>query len=166
MRLHDRSLQQNISVAGSPGSGMGFEQWCRFIFRAVTRPAGAACPDNVVETAADGESLYIDFGHLKRQVPLAHVLDQLGLLSPLRDSGPQRRCACPLHRGDARGRTFSENLDDHVFQCFDPKCGQKGDIIDLWSGVRGLGLRTAALDLARTFGVELAPRHRTEKKHG
>jgi DNA primase len=41
--------------------------------------------------------------------------------------------ACPLHRGDARGRTFSVNLDDHVLHCFDKGCGQHGDVIDLWA---------------------------------
>jgi len=91
----------------------------------------AACTDTVAEADAVGESAYLDFAHLKQQLPLARVFEQLGLSSRLRGSGPQRRCACPLHRGDARGRTFSVNLDDNVFQCFDKKCAQKGDVIDL-----------------------------------
>jgi DNA primase len=94
------------------------------------------------------------------------VLDQLGWSSRLRGSGPQRRCSCPLHRGDARGRTFSVNLDDNVFQCFDNKCAQKGDVIDLWASVKGLSLREAALDLAHTFGLGPAPRNGTEKRNG
>src|SRR6266536_1315181 len=123
----------------------------------------AACTDTVADAAAVGESTYLDFAHLKRQLPLARVLDQLGLTTRLRGSGPQRRCACPLHRGDARGRTFSVNLDVQVFQCFDKKCGRQGDIIDLWAAVHGLTLRQAALDLVRTFGLEPAPRRGTEK---
>src|SRR5262249_30294119 len=103
----------------------------------------AACTDTVAETESVGESSYLDFAHLKRQLPLTRVLDQLGLSARLRGSGPQRRCACPLHRGDTRGRTFSVNLDDNVFQCFDNKCGQKGDVIDLWACVKGLSLREA-----------------------
>ena len=79
---------------------------------------------------------------------------------------PQRRCACPLHRGDARGRTFSVNLDENVFQCFDARCGKKGDVIDLWAAVHGQSLRAAALDLVRTFGLEPAPRGGTEKRNG
>jgi DNA primase len=94
------------------------------------------------------------------------VLDQLGLTSRLQGRGPQRRCACPLHRGDRRGRTFSVNLDEHVFQCFEAKCGQKGDVIDLWSALHGQTLREAALDLVRTFGLEPAPRVGTEKRNG
>jgi DNA primase len=109
---------------------------------------------------------HIDFAHLQRQLPLARVLDQLGLSARLRGHGPQRRCACPLHRGDARGRTFSVNLDEQVFHCFDQQCARKGDVIDLWAAVHGLSLREAALDLVRTFGLEPAPRSGTEKRHG
>jgi len=58
------------------------------------------------------------------------------------------------------------NLDANVFQCFDSRCGHKGDVIDLWAAVHGLSLREAALDLVRTFGLEPAPRQRTEKRNG
>ncbi len=126
----------------------------------------AACTDTVAEAESVGESVSIDFVHLKRQLPLARVLDQLGLSARLCGDGPQRRGACPLHRGDARGRTFSVNLDANVFQCFDKRCGQKGDVIDLWSQVKGMSLREAALDLVRTFGLEPAPRGGTEKRNG
>jgi transposase len=135
-----------------------------------TRPARsvvtAACTDTVGEAEAVGESTPVDFAHLKRQLPLAQVLDQLGLTARLRGSGPQRRGPCPLHRGDARGRTFSVNLDANVFHCFDKQCGQKGDVIDLWAAVHSLSPRAAALDLVRTFGLEPAPRHGTEKRNG
>ena len=109
---------------------------------------------------------YLDLAHLKHQLPIARVLDQLGLSEQRRGRGPQRRCPCPLHRGDARGRPFSVNLDANVFQRFDKKCGQKGDVIDLWAAVKGLSLRAAALDLVHTFGLEPAPRHGTEKRYG
>jgi transposase len=140
-------------------------------------PAGPAEPEvtaggsltSTASIAADrgaGESLYVDFAHLKSQLPLTRVLDQLGLTARLRGQGMQKRCACPLHRGDARGRTFSVNLEANMFQCFARECGRKGDVIDLWSAARGLSLREAALDLVRTFGLEPAPRSGTEKRHG
>jgi hypothetical protein len=125
----------------------------------------AACTDSVAEPTAVGEGPYLDFAHLKRQLPLARVLDQLGLSARLRGRGPQRRGPCPLHRGDARGRTFSVNLDANVFQCFDKRCGQKGDVIDLWAAAKGLSLRAAALDLVHTFGLEPAPCAGTEKRN-
>jgi hypothetical protein len=124
----------------------------------------AARNSTVPQSAIVDESIVIDFAHLKRLLTMARVLDQLGLASRLRGSGPQRRCTCPLHRGDARGRTFSVNLDKNVFQCFDAACAKKGDVIDLWASVKGLSLRQAAIDLVRTFNLEPAPA--TEKRHG
>jgi transposase len=126
----------------------------------------AACADSVADRAARGESSSLDFAHVKRQLPITRVLDQVGLSARLRGHGPQRRGPCPLHRGDVRGRTFSVNLDDNVFQCFDAACGRRGDVIDLWAALRGLSLRAAALDLVRTFALEPAPRHGTEKRNG
>ncbi len=126
----------------------------------------AACADSVAETAARGESSFVDFAQVKAQLSLVQVLDQLGLLTRLRGNGPQRRGACPLHRGDGRGRTFSVNLEANVFQCFDKTCGQKGDVIDLWAALHGLSLREAALDLVRTFGLEPSARPATEKRNG
>jgi transposase len=113
-----------------------------------------------------GAGPFIDFAHLKSQLPLARVLEHLGLTPRLRGTGRQCRCACPIHRGDARGRTFSVNLDDNVFHCFDKGCGKQGDVIDLWAELHHLGLREAALDLVQTFGLEPAPARGTEKRHG
>jgi transposase len=134
--------------------------------RPVRSVVTAACTDTVTDPDTVGEGTAVDFAHLKRQLPLARALDQLGLAERLRGRGAQRRGPCPLHRGDARGRTFSVNLDANVFQCFDKQCGQKGDVIDLWAAVHGLPLRAAALDLVRTFGLEPAPRPGTEKRNG
>jgi hypothetical protein len=146
--------------AADPAAGHTPDPWPA---EKVVTAAGA---DSVAEATPVGEGTYLDFAHLQRQLPLARVLDQLGLSARLRGHGPQRRCACPLHRGDARGRTFSVNLDANVFQCFDKQCARKGDVIDLWAAVHGLSLREAALDLVRTFGLEPAPRSGTEKRHG
>ena len=44
-------------------------------------------PERSVVTAARPNSLAIDFGHLKQQLPLARVLDQLGISDRLRGSG-------------------------------------------------------------------------------
>jgi transposase len=135
-----------------------------------TKPASprvtTACADSVAGRAEIGQDAYLDFAYLKKQLPLIRVLDQLGWSDRLRGKGAQRRCACPLHRGEARSQTFSVNLDENVFHCFAKQCGRKGDIIDLWAAVHGYDLREAALDLARTFGLEPAPRSGTEKRHG
>jgi transposase len=124
----------------------------------------AACEATVASPGEVGEGTYLDFAHLKSQLPLSRVLDQLGLSARLRGGGAQRRCACPIHRGDGRGRTFSVNLSENVFCCFDARCGKKGDVIELWAALRQMSLREAALDLVRTFGLRPAPA--TEKRNG
>jgi transposase len=109
---------------------------------------------------------YVDFAHLKKQLPIERVLDHLGLTSRLRGQGPQRRGPCPIHRGDGRGRTFGVHLADNVFQCFDKACAKKGDVIDLWASVNGMSLRDAALDLVGTFNLEPAPDTNQRRGHG
>jgi transposase len=125
----------------------------------------AACPPNLPHDSPVDERTPLDFVHLKRQLPIATVLDHLGLTPRLRGPGAQRRCACPIHRGDGRGRTFSVHLEQNAFQCFDAKCAAKGDVIDLWACVKKMPLRDAALDLVRTFHLEPSPRG-TEKRNG
>jgi transposase len=122
-------------------------------------------PERSVVTAARPSSPAIDFAHLKQQLPLARVLDQLGITGTMRGGGEQRRGPCPIHRGDGRGKTFSVHLGDNVFQCFDAKCAKKGDVIDLWASVKGMSLRQAAIDLVNTFALEPTP-PRTEKRNG
>jgi transposase len=136
------------------------------VLEPATSVVTAACDDTVAVVEAVAQTTAIDFAHLKRQLPLARVLEHWGLSARWRGSGPQRRCACPLHRGDARGRTFSVNLDSNVFHCFDTSCGQHGDVIDLWAALYHLSLRDAAIDLVQTFGLESAPISGTEKRHG
>jgi DNA primase len=126
----------------------------------------AACAGTVPAAGHPGEGTFIDFAHLKGQLPMARILEHLGLSSRLRGSGPQRRCACPIHRADGRGRTFSVNLEENVFHCFDARCGEEGDVIDLWAALHHLELRAAALDLVQTFGLEAAPGRGTEKRDG
>ncbi len=117
--------------------------------------------------AASASAPWIDFAHVKTQLPLQRVLEHLDLLADLRGRGSQRRGPCPVHahNGQRRGRTFNVHLDQNVFHCFDPKCAIKGDVIDLWAAVKGLPLRDAALDLVRTFALEPAAPG-TENRHG
>jgi transposase len=131
-------------------------------------PAGSVVTAAWTEILPDRDPIddgtFIDFEHLKRQLPIARVLEHLGV-SP-RGTGPQRRCACPIHRADGRGRTFTINLDQNVFHCFDKNCAAKGDVIDLWAALHHLSLRQAAIDLVRTFHLEPAPAQGTEKRNG
>ena len=116
--------------------------------------------------AEPGENTFVDFAHVKAQLPIARVLEHLNLTRKLHGAGAQKRCACPIHRPDSRGRTFSVNLDDNVFQCFSANCQKKGDVIDLWAALHRQDLRQAALDLVHTFALEPAPSKPTEKRNG
>jgi transposase len=75
-------------------------------------PAGSvATATGGTSVAQPGPGVWLDFAHLKRQLPMSRVLDHLGLTTRLKGGGPQRRGACPIHRGDGRGRTFSVDLE-------------------------------------------------------
>lgn len=117
-----------------------------------------------------GARSWIDFEHVKSQLPLERVLEHLGVLATLRGSAQQRRGPCPLHTterrsgGRRRGCTFSVHLGENIFQCFDKQCGRKGDVIDLWAALKGVKLRDAALELVTLFNLEAAPG--TEKRNG
>jgi transposase len=139
----------------------------------VVQVVTAACSTTVAEQPAAVEpgagavaEPWLDFAHVKGQLPLGRVAEHLSLR--LRGEGAQRRGPCPIHRGDGRGRTSSVNLQQNVYQCFAAECGSKGDVIDLWAALHKMSLREAALDLVRTFGLEPAPAgpSATEKRHG
>jgi hypothetical protein len=164
---HYRWEGPNESIAGTVGpnevqaAGHTLDEPARSV---VT----AACASTVADAgpAVDGAGVWLDFAHLKRQLPMSRVLDHLGFTARLKGSGPQRRCACPIHRGDGRGRTFSVNLEENVYQCFDARCGSAGDVIDLWAALSQGELRAAALDLVHVFGLEPSPTTGTEKRNG
>jgi transposase len=128
----------------------------------------ATCAATVADAglAVDGAGVWLDFAHLKRQLSMSRLLDHLGLTARLKGSGVQRRCACPIHRGDGRGRTFSVHLEANVYQCFDARCQSHGDVIDLWAALHQRDVRSAALDLVNVFGLEPSPVNGTEKRDG
>jgi hypothetical protein len=159
----DQLAQQACDTPGSPKEqAAGLK---RSAMPARTEVTTAYAPSLPHESASDAHA-FIDFAHVKRQLPIARVLDQLGLTARLKGKGPQKRCPCPIHRGDGRGRTFSVNLDEHAFTCFDKSCAKRGDVIDLWASVKGMSLRDAVLDLIHTFGLEPAPKNGTGKRDG
>src|SRR5262245_53563585 len=124
----------------------------------------ASVSDIPVSQPATAAGPWLDFEHLKMQLPLQRVLEHLDLWDTLRGTGRQRKGPCPVHAPDGTGKTFSVQLDKNVFHCFEPRCGRKGDVIDLWAAVKSLNLREAALDLVGTFNLQPAPG--TEKRHG
>lgn len=122
-----------------------------------------ASPSNPSAQSSNGDGLpWIDFAFVRSQVTLQQVLVHLAHFEHLRGTATQRRGPCPIHlpRPDRRHRTFSVNLDNNVFQCFHPPCAAHGNVLDLWAAIRHLPLREAALHLAQTFHLQLAPEQR------
>lgn len=111
------------------------------------------------ETASQpGSTVWVDFAHLRAQITMEQVLSKLGVLDRMRGPGPQRRGPCPIHGGEGSGgRPFSVNLGKNVFRCLNAACAAQGNTLDLWAATRHLALREAAIDLAETFHLQLAP---------
>jgi len=104
----------------------------------------------------------IDYAALREQVTLQRVLETVTRIS-LR--GVQHRGPCPLHEPTrTEGNKFSAKLKRQVFRCFDPSCGGQGNVLDFWQKYRGVELYEAAVDLAKTFGIDLPILPQTESK--
>lgn len=134
----------------------------------VTLPSKGAAPSAASKAGAEGAAGRgsIDYAALRAQVSMTAVLAALGWLERLTGTGPQRRGPCPVHdRQQRRHRSFSVQLDKGVFQCFHVGCGAHGNVLDLWSAVRGLPLYEAALNLAQTLGIALPQTPGTEKRN-
>lgn len=87
----------------------------------------------------------IDFALLRRQVPLAQVLELVGF-TPVTRRGAQVRGPCPVHGSSSRrSRSFAAHLERHCWQCFG--CGAGGNALDLYLALTKLPLYAAALEL-------------------
>ena len=87
----------------------------------------------------------IRFAEVRALIRLADVLDLLGFVA-VEASQAQVRGPCPVHRpASARSRSFSANLNRHVYQCF--RCGSSGNQLDLYAAATGLSLFDAAVAL-------------------
>ena len=59
--------------------------------------------------------------------------------------------------------TFSVHLGKNAFRCLNAACAAQGNALDLWAAARHLRLREAAIDLAETFQLQLAPAKRATR---
>lgn len=118
----------------------------------------SSCGREIVHGALPDRDGAIDYQALRQAVTIAQVLELLGW-APVSQTGAQLRGACPIHKSSSeRSRSFSVNLEKHVFQCF--SCGKKGNHLDLWQTVTGLPIYEAALDLACRLHVDLERIHK------
>ncbi|NQT38888.1 MAG: transposase, partial [Planctomycetes bacterium] len=126
----------------------------REVRRLRRRRPTAAMPSGKIASLAAKPSSSIDFRHLREQVTIQRVLDEIGYLASMTGVGPQRRGPCPLHdEPHQRHRSFSVHLGKGLFRCFHPECQAQGNVLDLWARHTGLPLSQAAADMASRFGV-------------
>ena len=96
---------------------------------------------------------HLSFRRLKSLVKIEHVLDDKGLLDPLRRRGAHLVGTCPVHRGD-NPNAFVVHPDKNLWHCF-TGCDAGGDVVEL---VRRLDEKTyqqAAVYLATLAGSAL-----------
>jgi len=106
----------------------------------------------------------IDFGALKRAVPMHEVLRLLGWHA-IEQHGEEYRGPCPLHGASGpRSRSFAVCGDG--FCCH--TCKQRGDQLRLYATARRLPLGVACRELAEAVGVPLPtlPGRREQRRAG
>lgn len=100
----------------------------------------------------------VDFNVVRQQVAMADVLEQLQF-RPTWVRGDARRGPCPVHgSANPRSRSFSVHLRLGRYQCF--HCGSRGNALELWAAVHGMGIYEAAIGLCETLGIEVPWRRR------
>ncbi|MCO6455046.1 MAG: IS110 family transposase [Pirellulaceae bacterium] len=115
-------------------------------------PASPAQPT----TPATTQPGLIDFQALRSELSMERVLRHLKLFDDLHGRNRQLRGPCPIcGKQNPRKRSFSVNLNKHVFRCLNPDCGIQGNALDLWATLKQQSVYEAAVDLASTFGLTL-----------
>ena len=98
----------------------------------------------------------IDFTLLRRQLPLAQVLDLVGFRATTR-CGPQVRGPCPLHGSASRqSRSFAAHVQKNCWHCFG--CGAGGNALELYLAVTQLPVYEGALELCARLGLSVPRR--------
>jgi DNA primase len=95
----------------------------------------------------------VDFHLLREQISIADVL-RLSGFHATSVVGDALRGPCPIHgsRGP-RSRSFSVNLRLERYQCF--RCGARGNALELWAAIHGIGVYEAAVGLCEALGREV-----------
>ena len=89
----------------------------------------------------------IDFPLLRRQLPLAQVLELIGFTAVTR-RGPPLRGPCPVHGSiGPRSRSFAAHVERNCWHCF--RCGAGGNALDLYLAVAKLPVYEGALELCQ-----------------
>jgi DNA primase len=103
----------------------------------------------------------VDFQRVKEAATVDHVIRYLGLT--LKQHGDTWRGRCHLCKA-ADDRALVITTSKRLFHCF--KCKEGGDMLKLVAVSKGLPVRDAAIELAKSCGVELVPAVHKEQVPG
>jgi DNA primase len=108
----------------------------------------------------------INFAGVRELITMRQVLDVLNWQHAAKH-GAQLRGPCPIHKSEnPSSRSFSVNLEKHVYHCFAACCGSKGNQLDLFAAVTGQRPYDAALDLCQRLGIDIPRPETTRNEHG
>jgi len=95
----------------------------------------------------------VDFNVVRQRISMADVL-RLLQLEPTSVLGDAWRGPCPIHGSTSRrSRSFSANVRRGRYQCF--RCGSRGNALELWAAVHGIGVYDAAIELCEALRIEV-----------
>ena len=107
-------------------------------------------------------SAWLNFSSLRKQISIATVLKDKGLLSRFRRQGDQLFCPCPIHQGD-NPNAFVISLSKNIYHCF-TGCNGGGDVIDLVCRLDGKSFRQAGIYLSSLSSCSTVPRRSSPGK--
>ena len=95
----------------------------------------------------------LDFQQVRERITMRDVLQLLHFEAVFR-RGDQWRGPCPVHGSqNPRSRSFSVNLGLGRYHCFG--CGSRGNVLELWSAVRGISVWASAIELCESLGLDV-----------
>lgn len=107
---------------------------------------------------------WIDYRELRQQLEIEAVLTWMGWRANTRRA-PYLRGSCPFcgEPEQIDARNFVVHTSRHIFKCF--RCGEGGDILDLWKAYRGASLNAAANELHCMVHQQAKSKSRNPQSH-
>jgi DNA primase len=95
----------------------------------------------------------VDFNLVRQRISMREVL-RLVAFHATSVQGDAWRGPCPIHGSTSpRSRSFSVNVRLGRYRCF--RCGARGNALELWAAVQGIGVHDAAVGLCEALGIEV-----------
>ncbi|MEA3468848.1 MAG: CHC2 zinc finger domain-containing protein [Thermodesulfobacteriota bacterium] len=107
-------------------------------------------------------SAWLNFRSLRKQISIAAVLKDKGVLNNFRKQGDQLFGPCPIHHGH-NPNAFVVSLSKNLYHCF-TGYNSGGDVIDLVCRLDGKSFRQADLYLSSLSSCSIVSRRSSPRK--